>query len=48
MTQYNSANAKLSNLQPNKIKSGIKNVAEVALIFHQTWLVILIFHIEYY
>ena len=48
MTQYNSANAKLSNLQPSKTKSGIKNVAEAALIFYQTWLVILILHIEYY
>ena len=31
MTQYNSLNVKLSNSQPNKLKSGIKNDAEVTL-----------------
>ena len=31
MTQYNSLNVKLSNLQLNKIKSVIKNETEVAL-----------------
>ena len=29
MTQYNSLNAKLSNLQFNKLKSAIKNESEV-------------------
>ena len=31
MTQYNSLNVKLSNSQPNKLKSGIKNDTEVTL-----------------
>ena len=31
MTQYNSLNAKLSNSRPNKLKSAIKNEAEVVL-----------------
>ena len=31
MTQYNSLNVKLSNLQLNKLKSAIKNEIEVAL-----------------
>ena len=31
MTQYNSLNVKLSNSQPNKFKSAIKNEAEVVL-----------------
>ena len=31
MTQYNSLNAKLSNSQLNKFKSGIKNENEVVL-----------------
>ena len=31
MTQYNTLNIKLSNLQLNKLKSGIKNGNEVAL-----------------
>ena len=31
MTQYNTLNVKLSNLQLNKLKSGIKNVTEVTL-----------------
>ena len=31
MTQYNSLNAKLSNLQLNKLKSVIKNKSEVLL-----------------
>ena len=31
MTQYNILNAKLSNSQINKLKSGIKNGAEVTL-----------------
>ena len=31
MTQYNSLNVKLSNSQPNKLKSAIKNESEVAL-----------------
>ena len=31
MTQYNALNAKLSNLQLNKLKSGIKNGTEVTL-----------------
>ena len=29
MTQYNTLNVKLSNLQINKLKSGIKNGTEV-------------------
>ena len=29
MTQYNTLNVKLSNLQLNKLKSGIKNINEV-------------------
>ena len=32
MTQYNSLNVKLSNLQLNRLKSAIKNETEVALI----------------
>ena len=31
MTQYNTLNLKLSNLQLNKLKYGIKNVIEVTL-----------------
>ena len=31
MTQYNTVNVKLSNSQLNKLKSGIKNNAEVTL-----------------
>ena len=31
MTQYNSLNVKLSNSQPNKLKSAIKNETEVVL-----------------
>ena len=31
MTQYNSLNVKLSNLQLNKLKSGIKNEIEIVL-----------------
>ena len=31
MTQYNSLNVKLSNLQLNKLKSAIKNATEVVL-----------------
>ena len=31
MTQYNSLHAKLSNSQPNKLKSAIKNETEVVL-----------------
>ena len=31
MTQYNTLNVKLSNSQPNKLKSGIKNGTEVTL-----------------
>ena len=31
MIQYNSLNVKLSNLQLNKLKSGIKNNTEVTL-----------------
>ena len=31
MTYYNTLNVKLSNLQPNKLKSGIKNGTEVTL-----------------
>ena len=31
MTQYNTLNVKLSNWQLNKLKSGIKNNAEVTL-----------------
>ena len=31
MTQYNTLNVKLSNLQINKLKSGIKNGTEVTL-----------------
>ena len=32
MTQYSSLTVKLSNSQPNKLKSGIKNVTEVTFI----------------
>ena len=32
MTQYNTLNVKLSNLQLNKLKSGIKNITEVNFI----------------
>ena len=31
MTQYNTLNVKLSNLQLNKLKSGLKNGTEVTL-----------------
>ena len=31
MTQYNSLNVELSNSQPNKLKSAIKNDSEVIL-----------------
>ena len=31
MTQYNTLNIKLSNSQPNKFKSGIKNSTKVKL-----------------
>ena len=31
MTQYKNLNVKLSNLQPNKFKSGIKNCTSVTL-----------------
>ena len=31
MTQYDTLNVKLSNLQLNKLKSGIKNSTEVSL-----------------
>ena len=31
MTQYSSLNIKLSNLQPNKLKSTIKNETDVVL-----------------
>ena len=31
MIQYNSLNVKLSNSQPNKLKSGIKNKTDVVL-----------------
>ena len=31
MIQYNSLNVKLSNSQPNRLKSAIKNESEVAL-----------------
>ena len=31
MMQYNTSTIKLSNSQDNKLKSGIKNVTEVAL-----------------
>ena len=31
MTQYNSLNIKLSNAQPNKLKSAIKNETKVVL-----------------
>ena len=31
MTEYSSLNVKLSNSQPNKLKSAIKNEAEVVL-----------------
>ena len=34
MTQYNTLNVKLSNLQLNKLKSGIKNGTEVTLKIH--------------
>ena len=40
MTQYNTLNIKLSNLQLNKLKSGIKNGTEVTLKFNQMLLVI--------
>ena len=39
MTQYNTLNIKQSNLQLNKLKSGIKNGNEVALKL-SAWLVI--------
>ena len=45
MTQYNTLNVKLSNSQLNKLKSGIKNAAEVILNFHQMLLVILMIRI---
>ena len=32
MTQYNTLNVKLSNLQINKLKSGIKNGTQVTFI----------------
>ena len=31
MTQYNTLNIKMSNFQPNKLKSGIKNSNQVTL-----------------
>ena len=40
MTQYNTLNIKLSNLQLNKLKSVIKNGTEVTLKFNQMLLVI--------
>ena len=43
MTQYNTLNIKLSNLQLNKLKLGIQDGAEVSLI--QCCLVILIMKI---
>ena len=33
MTRYNTLNAKLSNLQLNDLKSGVKNIIVVTLIF---------------
>ena len=38
MTQYNTLNVKLSNLQLNKLKSGIKNSTEVNFIECCWWL----------
>ena len=35
MTQYNSLNIKLSNLQLRKLKSAIKNETEVVLDYYQ-------------
>ena len=40
MTQYNPLNAKLSNSQLNKLKSGIKNSTEVTWNFFEILLVI--------
>ena len=52
MTQYNTLNVKLSNLQLNKLKSGIKNNTEVTLKISSMLLVILmmkiVFRISYY
>ena len=33
MTRYNTLNVKLSNLQLNDLKSGVKNIIVVTLIF---------------
>ena len=43
MTQYNTLNVKMSNLQLNKLKSGIKNGTKVK--FHQMLFVILMMKI---
>ena len=52
MPQYNSLNVKLSNSQLSKLKSAIKNEADVFQGYHQIWLVIqmiiLIFLMNYY
>ena len=45
MTQYNTLNVKLSNLQPNKLKSGTKNGTEVTLKISLNLLVILMMKI---
>ena len=42
MTQYNTLNVKLSNSQINKLKSGIKNCAEVTLKFHEMMLLVIL------
>ena len=52
MAKYNALNVKLFNSQLYKLKPRIKNYTEVALIFHQMWVVILMmklnFNINYY
>ena len=45
MTQYNTLNVKLFNLQLNNLKSGIKNAIEVTLKFLQMFLAILMMRI---
>ena len=41
MAQYNILNVKFSNLQLNKLKSGIKNSIEVTLIVFRKMLLVL-------
>ena len=42
MTQYNALNIKFSNLQHNKLKSGIKNGTEVTLNLSSNLIIMLI------